>query len=61
MAFTSRAQRSSDHLTMGNTPTSVGPGSYGAYFNHVSLAHPPPRAYSYSFTPLSFSIDWEAF
>mmetsp|Transcript_19493 Transcript_19493/g.64601 ORF Transcript_19493/g.64601 Transcript_19493/m.64601 type:complete len:84 (-) Transcript_19493:2127-2378(-) len=41
MAFTSRSERSPTFAKFGNTPVSVGPGSYGSYFNHVSICFVP--------------------
>ena len=36
MAFTSRAERNTLAKEFASTPATVGPGSYGAYFNQVS-------------------------
>mmetsp|Transcript_19495 Transcript_19495/g.64610 ORF Transcript_19495/g.64610 Transcript_19495/m.64610 type:complete len:90 (-) Transcript_19495:2061-2330(-) len=42
MAFTSRSERSPTFAKFGNTPVSVGPGSYGSYFNHeIDHAYAP--------------------
>lgn len=41
MAFTSRSERNTYSRAPGSTPSVVGPGSYGSYFNQV----PPPPAW----------------
>ena len=50
MAFTSRAERNTLAKELASTPATVGPGSYGAYFNQVCCLLPPP-----SFSILSTS------
>ena len=35
MAFTTRSQRETNNRAPGSTPATVGPGSYGSYFNQV--------------------------